>query len=659
MDPQFGLASRDDLWRLQLEMKNVHTAQAEHADRLLRLERRQDDDARMKSVWGNTSSFPGVLSGTPQQDPVRNPAAEAFQSFDHDQQHNLLGSLHLDNDDEPRRGASRANSVRFDETAIHGHLTQGSRSSSDFFPARTGSGLGGHAMNERSSSHKSDGRQSSAGQSSRSVHSAQSMRTNSLGLDTSFLLSQAANTTSVEPIGPPAGLFILGSVPSIIRCWLDTNFSHDTLLYAAICSGSYKSFLDAKLISRLGLQNQLSMDHTGQNRIKIPVYLPEAVVQTPSSRSSSPAPRLPNLSVDFTVISQYRDDADSSVVQIIIGSDVLKAHNADILFSQNSIHLFDDNNSKLSIPLVRPENDLSFKNLCTRSIIPHIDRDAQQLRAQGQTPTAEARIPRDFFHGNDLGATKFDEMPRRDHFAQSSSPASSPVVLTSAENSVIGEGRKSTATNNPGGGNEKVSELRDNAVSDASNMRDSSPSFMEGPADGELQEIEQHRQADDDALDSPIPPQGLSSGIWGSWRRDSAHTSKPDTTGSNASSSSGYQRAGRGRGMKVLKPVKSTMSPSARSFSATQPAVGFDAALPRFPDENRRKSQSGGSELKISTQHESSNFASAEAKTASPARDIQLITNKPRSANPLGGASAFTWFNPGQPKRSTSTAEGS
>lgn len=67
MDGQFGLASREDLWRLQNEMKNVYATQAEHSDRLMRLERRQDDDVRVKSVWGTQSPFPSILSGTPQQ----------------------------------------------------------------------------------------------------------------------------------------------------------------------------------------------------------------------------------------------------------------------------------------------------------------------------------------------------------------------------------------------------------------------------------------------------------------------------------------------------------------------------------------------------------------------------------------------------------------
>lgn len=68
MDPQSAtFTPRDDLWRWQGEMLRVQQVQAEHGDRLLRLERRQEEDHRMKSVWGPSSPFPGVLGGTPQQ----------------------------------------------------------------------------------------------------------------------------------------------------------------------------------------------------------------------------------------------------------------------------------------------------------------------------------------------------------------------------------------------------------------------------------------------------------------------------------------------------------------------------------------------------------------------------------------------------------------
>ena len=60
-------SNNNDTWRLQTDVTRIQQIQAEHAERLVRLERRQDEDARMKSVWGNSSPFPSVLSGTPQQ----------------------------------------------------------------------------------------------------------------------------------------------------------------------------------------------------------------------------------------------------------------------------------------------------------------------------------------------------------------------------------------------------------------------------------------------------------------------------------------------------------------------------------------------------------------------------------------------------------------
>ena len=67
MDLHLQVASREDVWRLQNEMKNVYATQAEHADRLMRLERQHTDDSRMKPLWGSQSPFPGILNGSSQQ----------------------------------------------------------------------------------------------------------------------------------------------------------------------------------------------------------------------------------------------------------------------------------------------------------------------------------------------------------------------------------------------------------------------------------------------------------------------------------------------------------------------------------------------------------------------------------------------------------------
>lgn len=258
----------------------------------------------------------------------------------------------LDSEDEQRRGASRANSVRFDESAILGYHGQASRSASEL-PLR-GSGLASLPLSERSSSHRSD-RQSSPG------HSHHSARTNSLGLETtSRLMSSSVSESSVIP--PPC-LFLLGPVPCIIRCWLTTNFSNDSLLYAAVCSGSYTSSLGYPMVRKLGLEDLVTQEESARV-IKLPLYLPEASIHQSSSRCSSPDPQLPALTVRFLV----RDvEPNDETIQIILGSDVLRAHNADILFSQDKIIMVDDERNKVSIPLVRPENDSVFRSLCTVS----------------------------------------------------------------------------------------------------------------------------------------------------------------------------------------------------------------------------------------------------------------------------------------------------
>lgn len=236
-------------------------------------------------------------------------------------------------------------------------------------------------MSERSYSHKSDGRQSSAGHS---VHSTTSGRANSLtGLGPSALM---------EPPGLAPGLFILGSVPAIIRCWLDTNFKHDALLYAAVCTGSYSSSVDACLIERLGLQEQIVKSSDGSQKIKISVYLPEAVPVMGSSRSGSPAPQLPSIAAEFVVNERHDRTADPKAIQIFLGSDALRAHNADLLFSSNQLTLYDDDRCKLQIPLVRPEDERTFKSLATTSTVfgdvePH---STTRLMTSGQQKQALA-----------------------------------------------------------------------------------------------------------------------------------------------------------------------------------------------------------------------------------------------------------------------------
>lgn len=460
-------------------------------------------------------------------------------------------------------------------------------------------------MTERSLSHKSDGRQSSAGQS---THSA---RANSFGFEPRPL---SAAVPPFVPLGPPPGLFILGPVPSIIRCWLDTKFSNESLLYAAVCTGAFRSVLDSCLASRLGFNEHITTSHQGERILKIPVYLPEAIIQQPSSRANSPAPQLPLLTVEFSVQSF---PTESEAIQIYLGCDVLRARNADIHFSLDRMTLFDDERNKLSIPLVRPENAAAFQSLRTTNFDlsgsnKSIEEDQSRVVNDMHPQTGQALNSK-----LDSTSQMQEQIPEQLKpqpltIANSTAPSSSP--------SIIGEGRKSLGDRENGENSSAKSTMEN---------RDLEP-FTNG--------------------NPPETPTRFESGnIWGSWRRDSMQNGRLDLNSSNSTSTSGYQRPGRGRGMKVLKPARLNTS---RSTSAGQTPVGFDAAPARLGEAGR------GVGL---TTNEIQSSASPATDTRSSSGDakipLQPLNNKPRSANPVGGASAFGWLNSSEQKQSPIPSE--
>lgn len=515
-----------------------------------------------------------------------------------------MGSLHLDADDEPRRGASRANSVRFDESALQGPFGHGSRASTDLIPSRTGSAFGSHPMTERSLSHKSDGRQSSAGQSTHSN------RASSFGFDVSRPLS--ATVPPFVPgagLGPPPGLFILGPVPAIIRCWLTNNFKRDTMLYAAVCTGSYRSIVDLGLLCQLGYEKNVTFDHEGQRTIKLPVYLPEARIQQSSSRSNSPANQLPTLSIDFVV----RDAQDESkALRIFLGCDVLRARNADIQFSLDRMTLFDDERNKVTLPLSRPEDASLYQYLQTSaSVDPSgynpVDNHAQPLA------NASARNEELSESTEDKGARSKPDTSER-LATQSSDDAIDTWDAVAAAPSVIGEGRKASITR-----------------------------INEEPPTAKLKTETKDLGHFNSGTTPDTPTKPDTGNIWGSWRRDKGQSGNPEGI-LGASTSSNYQRAGRGRGMKVLKPARLSTS---RSVSSPQ-TVGFEAGDPRTPDTAKLSSPAEKSE---NINPALRNISSGDVKQTSSA------SIKPRPSNPVGGASAFGWLNPGQSRQATGNGD--
>ena len=652
MDSQFA-ATREDLYNVQMDVKHVQAVQLNHSERLMRLEKRQADDAALKSVWGTSSPFPGVLSGTPQQGqspshclftiislisvcspgPVQNPPTDVFDDFDDEQGQNLLGSLQLETDEEPvRRGASRANSVRFDVSALQSSSwAQNSRHSGDFGPVRPSSGFGSHPMTERSLSHKSDGRHSSAGHSVHSMHSVPSGRTSSLGLDTNFIIGGQGEDSPVDVPNLPPGLFILGPVPSIIRCWLTTNFSHSSLLYAVVCTGSHRSTLDYSLARELGLLGQMQKDSSGRYTIRLPVYLPEAIITRPTSRSNSPAPQLPALTAEFEITGlAQRANADRKKrIRVFLGNDTLRAHNADILFSQNLMTLYADDRNKLSVPFVRPEDESLFKNLCTSNIPP----EKNELKA-----SVAPFIPTD-------SKSKVEPTIRKSSTA------------ANAEADLEGHPKSSEHEHQPSA---PQSPFTDTPTSDMNNLNEAVEAKAGDPsisADSDKHHSPDGNTSGPEAFDaaslSDRTRRESVGGIWGSWRQS---TSNGSENGRDSESSSGYQRPTRGgRNMKVLKPSKSisvTSSAPARSSSSTHTGAAYEPAPSRSSGERRRKSQAGDTE-NVPLRWEPKRMGSGSEEPKAAAKSVSTI---PRSSNPVGGASAFVWMNSNKPKASA-TAE--
>lgn len=627
MDPRYPVA-REELYNVQMDIQKLHHVQGNHAERLSRLEKRQADDAAIKSAWN--SPFPSALGGTPQHGPLQMPPNEMFDEFEEHGQ-NLLGSLHLDADDEPaRRGAaSRANSVRFDESALQGSSwTQNGRHSGDFGPIRPGSGLG--TTMERSLSHKSDGRHSSAGHSVHSVHSlhsAASGRGSSLGLDTNFA-NTGTTTDDDSPVDvpePPPGFFILGSVPSIVRCWLIPTFAHDTLLYADICTGSQKSVLDFSLIKELDLVEEVHRELDGVHRIRLSVYLTEATVAHSRSRGASPAPQIPSIMSTFEVTGMDQPDSAElkKGIRIFIGSETLREHSADVLFSQNRMTLYSSEREKLSVPFVRPEDNGMFRNIRTLAILPEKPKlnatarpfvfgEAKQQASTHATSNGTDKAAQETGETQELLSPTSDVPPK---------PTGNEFTDTS-ENSVESDKSQGEKAGSDGGTHEQ-------------------------------------REASDKTPEDGRRRESAASGIWSSWRQGSS------ANGSDQKEStplSGYQPAGRGRSMKVLKPSKS-ISSSARTGAAYEPAPSS-----RSSGEQRRKSQAAAGESapsgSLRWKSERSATVGAESAKILPA---PVASREPRSnasttsrtsSNPVGGASAFSWMNPSaKPKTPTATAE--
>jgi ubiquitin carboxyl-terminal hydrolase 4/11/15 len=600
MDPQSAsFIPRDAMWRVQSEMSKIHQVQAQHSERLNRLERRQDDDARNKSIWGPSSPFPSILAGTPRQRPVepplppppRPPPADAFNGFD-GQPTSLAGSVHLGPDDEPRRGvgtASRANSVRFDETAKQGHSSHHNRPSVDLLP-RSGSSLGSHPLMERTLSHKSDGRQSSAGHPMAS-------RANSSGTSEAFLSGLGSPAAEGPPTMP--GLSILGPCPSIIRCWLTAKFQHASLLYAAVCCGSYSSCISRALVEKLGLSAQIRQVGAGGDKVKLNMYLPEAVVRSSSSAPARPTPPpLPSMAIDFTVVPDY-DSQNDKMIRIVLGSVVLKSRHADVLLSSNTLVIYDDSRSRLSVPLVRPEDDRAFTSLRTTGA-GHVDTPAPTATATA-TPLASIEVA--VANGKAVEhAPSKSPVPEHEGHKESEPLSKAPQTAT-----LWGRGRR--FSNGSAGRPHNNNNNNNNNNINNNNNKEKKPM-----TEAQLQ---------------------ASHAMWNNWRREPDTSEEPPPTPTQPPW--GHNR--REQGMKVLRPAKI----SSRTFSGVQSASSPNPTQSRYFEEGKRRSS--GEKKEEESEASFKKHVNGGAWGGAGKANGNSNAGNSNGAGAAGAGSAFSWLS--------------
>ena len=461
---------------------------------------------------------------------------------------------------------------------------------------------------ERTLSHKSDGRHSSAGHSVHSHHSVPSGRASSVGPDGHYGATDD-ESSSFEIPGPPASLFVLGTVPSIIRCWLSTDFSHGTLLYADICTGSQKSVVDISLIEELQLSDEIERDADGIYRARLNVYLAEAVVTRHDRRNSGVGGAVPAMSAVFEVanMEQAGKTDEHKGIRIYVGSDALRAHSADILFSQNTMVLVGNERERLRVPFVRPEDEESFRHIYTTNLAPN-------------KPKLNANATPFVFGDGSMGMDEDHTVPQPALERGGGSEALSPTEL-------------------------KTEPKRTERQEASDKGTDQEDGNMMGTNETDSGEKQPDSASETSQRDKPA-----SAGIWGSWRHSGNGV---DGALRETASLSGYQPAGRSsRGMKVLKPLKS----SARTGSSYEPPIPS-----RAPGDGRRKSQASingdaGAINRWDAKRSASSGAELKA-TESNGRDNQKNATLPRSANPVGVASAFSWMAPTTKSSKLSTAD--
>ncbi|RPA87668.1 hypothetical protein BJ508DRAFT_63306 [Ascobolus immersus RN42] len=665
-----------DYWRVQEELKYLKAGQQEcletlkhHSARLAQLEARGGGDDKIRSLWGTSSPFPALsASGVFSQPPPLNHhvSNDDFEGFEAERGHDLLSSLPLDEVDVPRRGASRANSVRFDTSTLQTRWGQDIYTPNlqgDFYGHNrsNNNSIGGHPLTERSMSFKSDGRQSS-------------MRS----FEGNSMYDEQEQTFYHPPVRPcsTAGHIGEAAVPSIIRCWVDTSFNSNAIVNAAVCTGAARSTIDATLITRFSLESQIR-EKNGEETIALSVYLPDAVTQHRNKAVETPG-HFPRIVTEFLVIPSIKRDTR---IHVFLGADILSASHADILFSQRQVVLFVEDGRQMFVPFVQLRNEVVYSDILTGHAV---EKEAKKETKDAlvETDVEQTAEP---VHMQRYESTNSPPSSRGSHpqsplsvapFSSALSNGFKPMATAEHENKLAKtqphtlEWRNVRETLPPPATSASSSDKAATTTGHDENRsrgRPDRPSISTFFGDDEKSSQQPVSANPRSAKEGAGNGGAGSAGIWDSWRKQSISGGQGNSRGKSNSANSTQ------RGMKVLKTSKS-------SPLTTKKEMGENANTSSSHSSNQNNVFGN-----VNGEQQSSQQQNVQQFQTSSSRPLSRVTSsisigeklrsqgkpntsggsvsgtigsghvKARSTNVVGGASAFHWMAAGQ-KPSTSTA---
>ncbi|KAF3915313.1 hypothetical protein AA313_de0203561 [Arthrobotrys entomopaga] len=444
---QFGA---DDIWKLQHEVKELKASQGAIMKRLQRIERRDEESARIKSLWKSpsmfpTQSFPTLLSSSSSvanqaqtngeklslrmqlirsDNPSNLPLIVGMPTSYHQSSRSETTNLHFDDLDAqpqlepftdleselPKRNASRANSVRFDD-AIQNHWFHDPHDSveDNYFPtSRSISQLGSHMLSERSASSKSDGRHNSLNSHSVGFDN-QSFFDAELGIP---LINSSSNHSAMSKLPK-----IEWATTARISCRL--NPFAEEVFPAFISTASVDSVIDFDIISKLNLRESLRHRENGKLQIQLSLYFYESDILSSSHSDNN----MLKVTVEFGVLVSEKDGI--CPCSIVLGNDILVARQAEVSFLQQQLGIQLDDGTRASIrfmgaPLVvsHPLPDKPIHNIVPIAPTTAIERPytAQSIGRKDSrfTRTFQERAgstPGTPFNGNDFEFTSHQQKP--------------------------------------------------------------------------------------------------------------------------------------------------------------------------------------------------------------------------------------------------------